>query len=100
MEQLEDTQPTTPISEPPPEFIRPEEDGEPSGPGCLVWALIGIVILGVSLVIVLLAALAGWTSGQRTAQANATVTQNARIDEQLSRLPGDGCKFGWTRWLR
>ncbi len=88
MDSLEDTQPIITRSEPP-EFIRPEEDNEPTGPGCLTWTLVGVMVLGVALVIVVMAALAGWTSGLRTAQTNATVTQNARIDEQLNRLPAD-----------
>ncbi len=90
MQSLEDTQPTIPVTEPP-EFIRPEEADTPvsEGPGCATWGLIGVLALGFALVIVLLAALAGWTSGQRTAQANATTTQSAAINEQLNRLPGD-----------
>jgi hypothetical protein len=90
MQSLEDTQPTIPITEPP-EFIRPDEEDAPvsEGPGCATWGLLGVLALGFALVIVLLAALAGWTSGQRTAQANATTTQSAAVNEQLSRLPGD-----------
>lgn len=90
MQSLEDTQPTIPITEPS-AFIRPEEEETPvaEGPGCAIWGLIGVLVVGFALVIVLLAALAGWTSGQRTAQANATTTQSAAINEQLNRIPGD-----------
>jgi hypothetical protein len=90
MQSLEDTQPTIPTTEPP-AFIRPEEEETPlaEGPGCATWGLLGVLVLGFALVIVLLAGLAGWTSGQRTAQTNATTTQSAAISEQLNRLPGD-----------
>ena len=90
MESLEDTQPIITRSEPP-EFIPPDDEETPAaeGPGCLTWGLIGVLALGFALVIVLLAALAGWTNGQRTAQANATTTQSAAINEQLNRIPGD-----------
>jgi tetratricopeptide (TPR) repeat protein len=89
MDALEDTQPIITRSEPP-EFIRPDdEDDEPTGPGCMTWGLVGLMVLGVALVIVVMAALAGWTSGQRTAQSNATSTQGAAINEQMMRIPND-----------
>jgi|FLYN01.1.fsa_nt_gi hypothetical protein len=90
MQPLEDTQPTIPVTEPP-EFVRPDEEELPlsEGAGCATYGLLGALTLGFALIIVLLAALAGWTSGQRTAQANATTTQSAAINEQLNRIPGD-----------
>jgi hypothetical protein len=42
-----------------------------------------------ALAIVTLSAAAGWASGQRTAQMNATATQNAAINEQISRIELD-----------
>jgi len=48
-----------------------------------------VLVLGVALVIVVMAALAGWTSGQRTAQTNATSTQGAAISDQMNRIPND-----------
>jgi tetratricopeptide (TPR) repeat protein len=48
-----------------------------------------VLAFGVGLAIVLLAGAAGWTSGQRMAQDHATATQNAEINDQLVRIPGD-----------
>jgi len=87
---LDDTQPRLPVQIPdqPEQY---DEDIEPdsSGPGCLVWGLVGIIGSGFAVVIVFLAGVAGWTSGQRTAHANATATRSAEINDQLNRIPGD-----------
>jgi tetratricopeptide (TPR) repeat protein len=92
----EDTRPKSPFKTPahgqPAVFIEPPlEDEEPirSGPGCFVWGFVGVIIVGIGLAIVLLAGAAGWTSGQRMAQEHATATQNAEINDQLGRIPGD-----------
>lgn len=86
----DDTQPRSPFKVPP----QPEEnyeaiEPEASGPGCLLWGLVGAVGLFFSIMIVLLAGAAGWTTGQRTAGANATATRSAEINDQLIRIPGD-----------
>jgi type II secretory pathway pseudopilin PulG len=69
--------------------------GESRGRGCLlalgVFAILGVV--GVA--VVLLSALAGWTSGQRQASVNATATQSAAIQQQLARI-GDDVASGNT----
>ncbi|MBI5667066.1 MAG: hypothetical protein HZC41_03590 [Chloroflexi bacterium] len=84
MVSLDDTQPRPAVT------IDPYEDDLPAGgPGCTIWAIIGVVIVGFAVVIIALAALAGWTSGQRVAQMNATATQNAAISEQINRIPAD-----------
>jgi tetratricopeptide (TPR) repeat protein len=44
---------------------------------------------GFALLIVLLAGVAGWTSGQRVADTNATATRSADINDQMGRIPGD-----------
>ncbi len=89
----DDTQPRSPFKTPargqPPVYVDPLDEPTAGGPGCLVWSLIGVVVVGFAGLIIALAALAGWTSGQRIAQMNATATQNAVINEQISRLPGD-----------
>ncbi len=92
----DDTQPRSPFKTPPHVpvvTIQPPDDSqfEPvrSGPGCLVWGLIGVVGVGFALLIIVLASIAGWSSGQRVAQVNATATQYAAISEQLTRIPGD-----------
>lgn len=94
MVSVDDTQPRSPFKTPPhaqpPVTLEPyEEEPASGGPGCGIWAIIGVVILGFAVVIIALAAIAGWTSGQRVAQMNATATQGAAISEQLSRIPGD-----------
>jgi hypothetical protein len=56
--------------------------------GCAAFAIL-FVLAAAAVVIVALAGLAGWTSGQRQAAVYATATQNAAIQEQWSRIPGD-----------
>lgn len=93
---LDDTQPNAPVMPPLDDFdpsapmINPLEEPESSGgPGCLVWGCLGLGGALFALFIVLLAGFAGWTSGQREANANATATRNADINQQLGRIPGD-----------
>ncbi|MEO8608485.1 MAG: hypothetical protein ABI690_11410 [Chloroflexota bacterium] len=92
----DDTQPRSPFKTPPhvPIVQIPpdaEEDFEPAqgGPGCLVWGILGVVAVGFAVFIMILAGVAGWSSGQRVAQTNATATQDAAISEQLNRIPAD-----------
>ena len=47
------------------------------------------MLVVVAVAIVALSGAAGWTSGQREANTNATATQNAAIDEQMAHIPGD-----------
>jgi hypothetical protein len=97
MKSSDDTQPRSPFKTPPhaqpavprqPEFLSPEPEAR-SGPGCLLWGLVSLVIGGIALMVIVLSGVAGWTSGQRMAQGNATATQNAAIVEQLNRIPAD-----------
>lgn len=92
----DDTQPRSPFKTPPHVpvvTVQPDDEAElepaRSGPGCMVWGLISVVGVGFALLIIILAVFAGWSSGQRVAQTNATATQNAAINEQISRIPGD-----------
>lgn len=92
----EDTKPQSPFKTPPhgqpAVFIEPPRDDEEpirSGPGCVIWGILAVLMAGIGVVIVLLAGAAGWTSGQRMAQDHATATQNAEINDQLARIPGD-----------
>lgn len=71
-----------------PRLISPEED-DASGPGCLVWGFISAVLIGSALIVVGLSATAGWTAGQRVAQANATATYQSEIDVQLGQMASD-----------
>lgn len=92
----EDTKPKSPFKTPPhaqpPVLITPPTDDEEpvrSGPGCFMWGFVTVIVAGIGVAIVLLAGAAGWTSGQRMAQDHATATQNAEINDQLARIPGD-----------
>lgn len=77
-----DTQPQRPVQPPPAEPVY-------QGPGCLVWSCVSIIGAGFAVLIVLLAGFAGWTTGQREAQALATATQAADIADQLNRIPAE-----------
>jgi tetratricopeptide (TPR) repeat protein len=97
MPALDDTQPHPPVREegdPEAEhYSRPPhnqgDDDDSSGPGCLMWGLVGTITLGISLAIVALAGAAGWTAGQQEADRNASATQAALIEQQLARIPTD-----------
>lgn len=107
---LDDTQPRSPFKNPPgvQPFRRieteqpftyeeePEVDGVPPleptprrSAGCLPLTVIGLIALGFAGMLILLAGFAGWTTGTRTAQTNATATRGAVISEQISRFPAD-----------
>jgi hypothetical protein len=87
----DDTQPSLPVRVP----VEAEQydllEAEPPtrGPGCLTYGLLGVGILVFAVLIIALSAFAGWTSGQRVAQANGTATQSAAINEQLNRIAAD-----------
>ncbi|MEZ4669451.1 MAG: hypothetical protein R3E39_16210 [Anaerolineae bacterium] len=86
-----DTQPRSPFKVPPtvePD-VNPYEQPPRARSGCLVYGLVGLMVIGFAGLIVALAAFAGWTTGQRVAQTNATATQNAVIADQLLRIPTD-----------
>jgi hypothetical protein len=85
MQNLDDTQPVKPI------IVMTGDEPEPrsGGPGCLVIGLVGLMVIGFAGLIIALAGFAGWSSGQRIAQGNATATTNAVISDQKNRLPGD-----------
>lgn len=65
------------------------EDSSQGGPGCGMYGLVGGVLVLFGLVIVALAAAAGWTTGQREANVILTSTQDAAIAEQINRIPAD-----------
>jgi tetratricopeptide (TPR) repeat protein len=85
MASLDDTQSRSPFIKPP----RTREPQESSGPGCAMWGAIGGMGLLLALAIVGLAAAAGWTSGLRIAQGNATATYEADIDAQIRQISTD-----------
>lgn len=78
--------------------ILPDEDdallsegggAPPAGPGCGLQTMVILLLVAFALVIVGLAAAAGWTTGQREANVHATATRSAAIGEQLARIPDD-----------
>ncbi|MBI1280829.1 MAG: hypothetical protein GC179_22080 [Anaerolineaceae bacterium] len=85
MQNLDDTQPVKPV------MVMTGDEFEPrsGGPGCLVIGLVGLMVIGFAGLIIALAGFAGWSSGQRIAQSNATATTNAVISDQLNRITGD-----------
>lgn len=90
MTLLDDTQPHSPFRQPiepqQPPLLEPEP--ESGGSGCLWSAILGIAVL-FALAIVGLAAAAGWTSGVRIAQDNATATHFADINNQIEQINSD-----------
>lgn len=70
-------------------MLGPPPDDENAGPGCMVWGLIGLFGLALAVLVVVMAAAAGWTTGQREADRLATATQAVVINEQLARIPTD-----------
>ena len=89
----EDTQPKSPFKDHPietaKEIFPDEDDARSSGPGCGMVGLISGLVLLFAIIIVGLAAAAGWTAGQREANVHATATQNASINEQMLHIPTD-----------
>lgn len=88
----DDTRPKSPFKQDDtnpnlPRLIAPDDDA--TGPGCFVWGFIALALIGSALVIVGLSATAGWTAGQRVAQANAAATYQSEIDVQLNQMAGD-----------
>jgi len=90
---LDDTQPKSPFRDLPGEGRRPPKLIDPNEPsrraGCGMMGLIGAMLMVFALLIVGLAGVAGWTTGQREAGVAATATLRAVINEQLARIPDD-----------
>jgi len=84
MQNLDDTQPVKPVM-----VMTEEFEPRSGGPGCLVIGLVGMMVLGFAGLIIALAGFAGWSSGQRIAQGNATATTSAVISDQMNRIVGD-----------
>jgi tetratricopeptide (TPR) repeat protein len=86
--QLDDTQPNPAVAMP--NLIRMDE-GEPtnSGPGCLLWGMVGVFMLIVALATVIMASLAGWNDGYKVAIGNATATTAQDLQAQCALIPND-----------
>ncbi|RMG80893.1 MAG: hypothetical protein D6712_17300, partial [Chloroflexi bacterium] len=86
-----DTQQTaavgTPVAPPPNDIDDLQEAG--NGPGCFIWGFVMLFTVILAVVVVVLAALAGWASGQPIAQQNATASVEAIIVDQCTRLAAE-----------
>lgn len=97
MVDKDDTQPRSPFRDAPPTSQQPpvmnmppsDDDEGMQGPGCFLWGFIGLIIFGLGVAIVLMAGAAGWTSGVRVAELDATATANRRIGQQFEQIPTD-----------
>jgi hypothetical protein len=85
LQPLDDTQPVRITINP----TQAEEEAEGGVPGCLLWGVVGLFMLGLSVGIVLLSTLAAWNDGLRVATGNATATKDSDINLQCSLIPSD-----------
>lgn len=88
---VEDTQPRSPLKNPPlkPTITVDDPEEPTAAPGCGMMGLIAAVLVIFAVLIVVLAGAAGWTSGQREAQTLIANTRAATIREQVDRIPAD-----------
>ncbi|MCB9454067.1 MAG: tetratricopeptide repeat protein [Anaerolineaceae bacterium] len=87
MPSPEETQPRSPFKV---SVSSPERKPEPaSGPGCLLWGIMAVFVVGLAVLIVGLSGVAGWTSGLQVIHQEGTATLNAAINTQLGLIPGD-----------
>lgn len=85
MNQIDDTQPTNAVIDTHP-YV---DDSAMSGPGCFIWGVVGSFTVGLSVIVVILAAFVGWSDGMRTGQLNATAAAQSEIDTQCNLIPDD-----------
>jgi tetratricopeptide (TPR) repeat protein len=71
--------------------IFPEEaqEEENTGPGCLVWGVMGLFAAGMAIAIVIAAGFAGFNSGLGLAKLTATAERNQNVIAQCSNLASD-----------
>lgn len=98
MQTSDDTQPRNPLkgqnpsqfsNKPPTKVMYPEHDDDTSGPGCIIWGIVGMFSILLAGVLVISSAFAGWNSGLSGARTNATATILADIQIQCDRMQGD-----------
>jgi tetratricopeptide (TPR) repeat protein len=95
MQTSHDTEPIKPVREqdinpyPQQHMIYPDAEDEPSGPGCIVWGVVGIFSILLAGFLVLASTVAGWNSGIAVARSHATATQQADIDTQCNQMQTD-----------
>jgi hypothetical protein len=82
MQPLEDTKPNR-------ADVFPEEEYEDSGPGCVVWGIVGVMGLLLSLAIVLTAAEAGVRQGATIGLNTAAARTQTFIGQECAILPTD-----------
>ncbi len=98
MQRPDDTEPRSPFqgqhpsqfTNPPPDaFYGKPEDQSPSGPGCIVWGIVGMFSVLLAGVLVMISTFAGWNSGVTIARSNATATLAAEIQTQCDQMQTD-----------
>lgn len=82
MPSIDDTQPNSPFDTQP----KPPRSTE-RGPGCVAWALLAVAGGAFSIMVVVIAGLAGYLSGQEQVNVLVAGTQQAQIDEYLATIP-------------
>ncbi len=98
MQSSHDTQPRNPLkgknldnfpNQPTGQMVYVDPDDNMSGPGCIVWGIVGMFSVLLAGVLVIISMFAGWNSGVTVARANATATISSDIQEQCTRMQTD-----------
>jgi hypothetical protein len=98
MQSSDDTQPRNSLkgknlnnfpNQPTGQMVYVEPDDDMSGPGCIVWGIIGMVSVLLAGVLVIISTFAGWNSGVTIARSNATATIASDIQIQCERMQTD-----------
>jgi len=98
MQTSDDTQPRNPLQgqdinqlkqKPTTMIYPPPEENEASGPGCIVWGIVGMFSVLLAGVLVIGATVVGFNSGVTIARSNATATQVSQIQVQCDRMQVD-----------
>lgn len=71
------------------DFNQNQDDDSPSGPGCLVWSIMGVFGIIIAIAIVLTAIFAGFNDGLQTAQVTSAAATSQNISRQCTILPTD-----------
>jgi len=95
MQTSDDTQPRNPLKgqdtnqfkQKPTTLVYPDQvEEEASGPGCVVWGIVGMFSVLLAGVLVIVSAFVGWNSGVSIARSNATATLASEIQVQCDQM--------------
>jgi tetratricopeptide (TPR) repeat protein len=98
MQSSHETQPRNPLkgqdlnkfkNQPTGNMVYMDPNDDVSGPGCVVWGIVGMVSVLLAGVLVMISLFAGWNSGVTIARANATATIASDIQIQCDRMQSD-----------